>query len=586
VQVAAIALFALLAQAPATARQPQSGATVEGIVVQAGSGQPVPGARVSLLPEFPFRRSGGLPPGAQGDPALDDISPHSATTAQDGRFRFENVKPLGYRLIATMSGGFVPGEFGQRSATGLGVSFELAAGQTLRNVRLILTPTGSISGRVYDRDGPVGKLQVLALRPVYREGRRALTIVQAVQTNDRGEYRLFWLAPGPYLVMVRPVSLLSDMFTSPVRISEPSRVGGFEQTSNPVLTTRTLPSGEVVQETQLPVYYPGVTSLNEAARIELRAGGSADGMDIPMTTGPVRTRRVRGVVVLNGQPAANAGVIALPRSGDPAPAVAAAAARTNPDGSFDVAGVLPGSYLITANTNAGQSNAIAVEVGDADVDQIVIPLAAGFQMTGRFVMEGRSRNTEIANLRANLVRDPDPVGMPNGGPSYTPPPSPDGSFVLQGVPPGDYRVTVRALPVDAYVKSMRMGAFDVLDRGLHLTGAPREPLEIVIGDAGTLSGTVQTTMQEPVLNSTVVVIPDAPDRHRADLYKRAVTDSAGRFRIQGLAAGSYRVFAWEDIEEGSWQDPDVIRLYENRGASIRIREGGDDSIQLTVITGQ
>jgi hypothetical protein len=104
----------------------------------------------------------------------------------------------------------------------------------------------------------------------------------------------------------------------------------------------------------------------------------------------------------------------------------------------------------------------------------------------------------------------------------------------------------------AYVKSMRMGASDVLDRGLHLTGLSRDPLEIVIGDAGTLSGTVQTTRQEPVLNSTAVVVPDAPDRHRADLFKRAVTDSAGRFRIRDSRRAAQEP-AWEDIG-GSWQD--------------------------------
>ncbi len=66
----------------------------------------------------------------------------------------------------------------------------------MNGVRLAMPPTGAIVGRVYDKNGePLGNAQVMAMRRVYKDGRRALTIVQTVVTDDRGEYRLFWLAP-------------------------------------------------------------------------------------------------------------------------------------------------------------------------------------------------------------------------------------------------------------------------------------------------------------------------------------------------------------------------------------------------------
>ena len=93
----------------------------------------------------------------------------------------ENIPPGEYRLYATRTGGYVPGEYGQRTPTGRGISFELGAGEKKTDIQLSLTPTGSISGRVYDRDGePAGRATVQALRPYYRDGRRALTIVQSV----------------------------------------------------------------------------------------------------------------------------------------------------------------------------------------------------------------------------------------------------------------------------------------------------------------------------------------------------------------------------------------------------------------------
>jgi Carboxypeptidase regulatory-like domain len=580
---AGIVLVALLAQTPAASQPSQGGATVEGTVILAGTGQPLSGAKVQLFRAFLQRRGGG-PPSPDGGPPPDlgDITPHAVTTAQDGRFLFENIKPGEYRLAAFRSGGYVPAEFAQRSPTSVGISFELAGGQKMQGVQLALTPTGSISGRVYDRDGPVGKLQVQALRPIYREGKRTLTIVQSVQTNDRGEYRLFWLPPGQYYLTAKP---FSDGAIGAVFITEPTRLGTFEQASSPIVTTRTLPGGELVEETQLPVYYPGTTDVNGATRVDLRPGAMADGLDIAITTGPVRTRHLRGVALANGQPAALAGIKAIPRASDPSLVIAAG--RTNADGSFDVSGVAPGSYFLFASTNSGMTGGLAMQVGDADVDNIVIPMTSGIRVSGRFVIEGRSRNDdglEMANLRITLTRDPNLIGMPPAGPSFSPPPSADGSFVLQDVPPGDLRVSVRALPPDAYIKSIRMGSADVLDGGLHITGTPRDLLEVVIGaDAGRLSGTVMNTRQEPLANIKVAVVPGAPDRERSDLYKSTTTDQSGRFRIQGLAAGSYTVFAWEEIEDGAWQDPDVIRAYESRGTSIRIRDGADESVQLTAI---
>ena len=74
----------------------------------------------------------------------------------------------------------------------------------MSGIVLAMTPTGSISGRVYDAEGePLGKAQVEVMRPVYKDGQRMLTIVEIVASDDRGEYRLFWLPPGRYYVAAK-----------------------------------------------------------------------------------------------------------------------------------------------------------------------------------------------------------------------------------------------------------------------------------------------------------------------------------------------------------------------------------------------
>jgi hypothetical protein len=82
----------------------------------------------------------------------------------------------------------------------------LTPGQKIQNARLELTETGAISGRIlYPNGQPFANVQVQALRYGYEEGRRVLKTVRSVVTDDLGQYRLFWLPPGPYVLMAKPI---------------------------------------------------------------------------------------------------------------------------------------------------------------------------------------------------------------------------------------------------------------------------------------------------------------------------------------------------------------------------------------------
>jgi hypothetical protein len=562
----------------------QGAASVEGVVVKMGSGEPIAGARVELHPE-----KGGEPSGDRRPET------YTATTSENGKFTFDQVAPATYRLIATRNN-YVPAEYGQRSPATQGIPVELTSGQKMPAVQLAMASTGSISGRIYDRDGePVGKGQVQALRSIYKDGRRVLTIVQTVETNDRGEYRLFWLAPGRYYVSAKPdiPQLPVDMRSpggataSAARVTGAARFGTYEQASAPVVRKRILKSGEVIEETYISTYYPGVIDSQAASPIALGAGATVGGVDISVAPGLAPARHIRGKILdaTTGQPLARANVMALPRTSEPLRTIPIGA--SDPNGNFDIAGAAPGPYLVVASSTR-LSGMLTVEVANADLQNITIVAKPGFDVSGRFTVEGRSRSgnqLRVTDLRVDrFVRDPDMVGMPSSGPTFNPPVSPDGSFTLAGISVGDFRVTVRTGSPDAYVKSMRMGNADVLDGGLHLSGPPENPLEIVVGaNAGRVGGSVVGARQEPLPNRTVVLVPDVRFRHRADLYKTVSTDTAGRFQMQGITPGSYQLFGWDEVETGAWQDPDFIRIYEGRGKNIQINEGSDENVQVTVI---
>src|SRR6185369_16457164 len=93
------------------AAYPQQPASIQGVVVKQGTGEPIAGATVqlNLTPENGTGREMDIriPP--------EDFH-RTATSDQTGRFILENVTPGEYQLIATHpSGGYVPGEYGQRT---------------------------------------------------------------------------------------------------------------------------------------------------------------------------------------------------------------------------------------------------------------------------------------------------------------------------------------------------------------------------------------------------------------------------------------------------------------------------------------
>jgi hypothetical protein len=594
-----IALFALFAAQAA----PISGsAVIEGIVVKAGTDEPLPGVDVELALVVPATIT---------DPAPQPGPPptvFSITTSDDGRFAFRALQEGTYRLLAIRRGGaYVPVEYGQRSPKGRGTTIAIRSGQRIQNLWLPLALTGSISGRVFDNDDePVANARVMAFEPNYRNGRRVLNTVQSVRTNDMGEYRLFWLRPGRYYVGVIREEL--RMFSFSVHVTPPEHFGSREDGSGPRISERKLDDGSVIEETDLLVYYGGGIDPNRAQAVELPAGSSVSAIDIPMGNARVRSHHVKGIVVDgSGKPVGGALVRLVPIQ--PAPHTVIPNAEADRAGVFNIPGVIPGSYYIVAavgasrgfsfnesifDISAGTSAILPIDVPAQDVENLTVILKSPYSLAGRIAVEGTDpANTpwDMQRSRVFFVRDPDLLGLPAGrfgGPRPVAPqpgvPSLDGNFVLNGFGDGSYRVRVGGLPLTAYVKAIRFGARDVLNEGIVFDNPPQGELEIVIGrDGGTLQGMTLNGRSEPVMNAIVALVPDTPSRASAHLYKTAASDSSGGFTMKGIAPGNYKVFAWEDVIAGAWQDPEFIGIYEGKGKPVTFSDSAMQQIQISVI---
>jgi hypothetical protein len=562
------ALTALL-QAPAQT------ASVEGTVVKIGTGDPMPRVQVVLST-------------IEG-PATGTLM---ATTDASGKFAVRNIPPGRYRIFASRDG-YVRAEYGQRTATGSGKPIVLSAGQQVKDINLALTQSGTIAGRVYDRYGePAVNINVQALKYRYANGQRVLGTVQSVRTNDLGEYRLYWLQPGKYIVTaIPPEGPRMDGNSIVMENGAAGRVivGGSDVirlNNNTAAALGIVPADEV----GLPVYYPGTTDSSTAAPIDLKPGALYGGVDLTILN--VRAVHVRGRVVssVSGQIPRGGSVMLISRS-----AGGAVNQRNAPysalTGEFDFQGVAPGSYEMVSVANEPNMPGVAgrmitrvpIEVGSADVENVALVLQPGFNLPGRLSIDGQpptessGKNIQV-NLRDPFVAGP---GFPPGGGNVRPE---DGAFTLNSVNPGNYQINVVNLPRSTYVKSAVLAGVDVLNSGLHVDGDPRGVLEIQIGrNPGTFDATVFDDSQEPAVNATVVLVPDPARRQRAEAYRYATTDNSGHVHLENVIPGDYKAFVWDEVEVSAWQDPDFLRTYEDRGKTVRVLENGTSSGELRVI---
>jgi protocatechuate 3,4-dioxygenase beta subunit len=540
IQFAGLALALML---PSAGMQAQGSGSIDGIVVAAGSSTPVPRAKV-LLTTMAGRQVATL------------------TATIDGRFLIPDIAPGEYRIVATHDG-FVLNTRGSQTT--------VVSGRRT-DVTLRVIPDGAITGRIVDWDGiPVVGIQVQALLFVQDgQGLRRLNVLKTAQTNDLGEYRIYWLPPGQYYVRADPAT--SD----------------YSALLRNAVTSQTGRSSTPASQQLVPTYFPNGMDVSGARRIDLRAGETSTGVDIRLNN--VRARRISGVLSILGSRLTSVRLT----PGNSAEGLSDLR-TTTPDrsGAFQFDAVVPGAYLLTASALDSDGKAMfgrtPIDVGNADVENVAISLSEGFDLRIRMTIEGRSRRSDepqlVVNLRPVFTATPFPTVERNG----------DDVITMHHLMLGDYSVAVLSLRNQLnqngslvngtlYLKSAQYGGADVLTTGLHIEGPPSGLLDITMADgAGSLSGAVLDDQKKPASGVTVVLVPEPRLRGRSDLYKTAMTDAAGKFDISGITPGRYRVFSWEDAEQGSWRYSEFLDSYEDRGQPVRIDGGKSDPITVQLI---
>jgi len=569
---AALVCVFLWMQSPQPTKPPT--ASIEGYVRRAGTGEPVFKARVVLSGgsvntgyatggPVAVARLSVVPAGPTGGPT-------TATTDRTGHFVFAGLEAGRYTLLA-YANDYVRQGYRQREPNVPPTPIILSAGQQFKDVVLEMTPTGTVSGRIFDEDNmPLVNADVALEGLAYdNDGQRTPRVAQQVRTNDLGEYRLYWVTPGKYFLRADFNGAPMPMMQTPNQFMGPGN------------------------DNYAPVYYPGTADISSATQIEILPGTQMNAMDITLVR--TRTYTIKGRAIVTAANAANVRPSVFLRPRRPVgPFMSGMNTRMNPDGTFEIANVVPGSYILQGNAGNGPNVMLHAEVPidvNGDMDGVVVTLSPGFDVPFRITFEGGSSPSSgtskdvnpLTNMRPALRPFQEGSGFMIGGGAMPQAVKPDGTFTISNVTPGVYQIQLFPLPSpDYYIKAVNSGHTDALHEGIALDRTPDTPIEILLSsNAGKIEGRVVDRDGKPATSIQVTLIPN--DRARAERFKLAATDTNGHFEFHGIYPGDYKLFAWDGVEPNAYRDPDFLRAYEAQGKGAPISEGANGGVELQVI---
>jgi hypothetical protein len=533
--VRGLSIVTLLAL-PCAAQEASSASTsypVQGVVLDSVTHQPVARALVD----------------AQGTAVLTD---------NDGHFEFN--LPAGRALLVLRRPGY--GNRGQASTHAIQVGADMPA------LTFSLVPEALITGQVTlsTADAADG-IRITAYRRRVLNGRAQWVIQGTARTNSEGVFRLAGLEPGTYL-----------LYTQPVRESnEPSQPG------------KTV-------EGYAAAYYPGVADASAAGLLTLNAGQHAVA-DFALTRQAFYSVTA---AITNREGGEGTYLQVRDRSGREM----GFPTRWNPQQGTVQTNVPNGSYILEARRGrASLYGRVEFTVAGAPVGGLNLPLlpmhgitvtvrkdftAAANTASGGGLIQSNggslSAGVNVALVPAEEFAD---QGGSGGRMRPVPGASNGSSFEIEDVSPGRY--WVETTPFQGYVSSITGGGVDLAREPLSVdVGSTSAPIEITLrNDTGTISGQLSgqagTTGSAAVGEVRQAFIYAIPLYASSAPIAQAGAESSGQFTIPNLPPGSYRVVAFDALQEIDFHTAEGLAKYAGKGQTVTVEAGGAANAQLDLI---
>lgn len=484
----------------------------------------------------------------------EERKPRRARTDLTGNYRLPNL-PAGTYQISTLTPALVP--VNQPN------TLVVSEGEQIENVDISLVTGGVITGKITDDQGEPLIGQRVTIKPTAEQFQRglnsqALTRMYAVDnsTDDRGIYRAFGLPAGKYIVSVGK----SD-----------SGLGG----GPPAFFKE--------------VFYPSVSDSAKATVIEVKEGSETDHIDIVLGP-PVGTFKVSGQVVdgETGKPVANIGYgIAhkiVSANGSISSSASADGKLTNANGEFRIEGLSPGQYSIFTAPSEGNpvsSASVAFEVVDRDISNLLVRTTKGSSLSGIVVLDGKENLSLLSGLRLCATTE---KPEPSFGSSISSVIGAGGAFSINGVRSGPVRIWVCAFDGSPrqfeIIRIERNGipqphAFNVKEREnvadlrvvlkySKATGAIRGQVKVENGELPPISQ----------LALSLWPLEENLEPKRSHSIPSPQLDPRGRFFIEGLGAGHYRLSVYV-------LQPGTTRMSEPTTQQVTIT---DDTVTEVILT--
>jgi hypothetical protein len=522
----AIVLFCAAAAA-------QSPCGVEGTVRNGVTGEPVVNATLKL------RRG---------------TSTFVTETDSKGQYAFAGIEPGSYTLSASRLG-FLDVNYGARKSLGPGLPFALEAGKTLAGVDFRLTPAAAISGVVRKADGdPLVNGTVVASRQGYVNGRKGLISVGNSNTDDLGAYRIYGLPPGKYVVSAE----LRGLSSGPESL-------------------------DPAPASLLKTYYPSTPDAQRADPLDVQPGKTATGINLTMASAPVS--RTPGKIENISEVARDTRYMSVVvfQEGSTALAQTQVDLRT---GEFQLpAGLRPGKYwLFYTAERGGATNPEYHQIVEYGGGSLTLAFKPGVTLSASVRLEPGAAPAALQRTRVSLSpREMPALTMVMLG-SFV---GADGRLSIANIPPGVYDLNVDGAPAGMYVRSARIGDSDALAQPLDFTKGAPGALEITLGtNTGTVQGSVKDAGGAASVGVRAALVPQEPWRQgKRESYKVATTDASGKFTMTAVPPGEYKLYAWEEVDETAWLDPDFLKPLQQNATPVTVRESATETAEVRVIPG-
>ena len=583
--------------------EPTGTAIIRGRVVSSDTGNPIRRANVTLIaapppaPPAPSSTSGttapGTPPPATtmtrtmvtspSGQVLNVVSsmglrPRTAVTDSQGAFEFTGLPAGTYRIQANggqYQAAYLGIAYGAKRPTGPvgdpGTAIVLGEGQAFDKATIALPRGAVIVGRVTDDNGdPMARVQVYTLyysTPTARPQRTG----SGAQTDDLGQFRLFGLQPGDYVVAAE------------------ARANTFVQPNAP-------PEPEEDRIGFMTTFYPMALDEAAAQRVRTRTGGETGGIEIRMATG--RLFRISGLITdSQGRPVSRGNGSIVKRS------IAGSSSNygfaIDEQGRFQMKNIAPGNYRLNVrqqvqrivngqmqpSNDPGEFASVPITVA-SDVEGLLIVTGPGTTITGQItfeqgppqVMPGSSNQP----IRINATPgDPEnQMGMP------PPPPvtvAPDFTFTMKGMM-GEY--LLRSGAQGQYLKAVMLGSEDITDTPREFKSGDRVTI-VMTSRSSTVEGNVTDDRGELAADAGIVLFSEdkASWRQNSVRTRRSGVQQNGHYRMQGLMPGRYFIAAVPRERLNGPFDAALFEQLSKEATTIVVGEDETRQADLKLISG-